>query len=142
MFKAFRRLLASIESMASGLILLEHVLARIARQQEEFGPARERLDALELSRAKFEAEMSSLVLKAEGKFKAANNAEARERQLKKSNDRLAHDLAEDGDEDVSGEGRSNFLDDGARSEEERVQSVRVGVAMSNKSAAIAAKWGS
>jgi len=78
--KVFRPLIASVDTLAA-------VVADLEACQREYGPAVDRLDALELGRVAWEAECEGLLLKADGKLKAANNAEARERQLKRSRDK-------------------------------------------------------
>lgn len=60
------------------------VLRAIADMQREAGPAMDRVEALELSRHQFEAEIQGVLLEAEGKRSAAANAEARTRTMKKS----------------------------------------------------------
>jgi len=51
--------------------------------QREAGPADDRLDDLELSRARWEAEVEGILLKADGHQKAARSAEARTRTMQK-----------------------------------------------------------
>ena len=87
--KAFRPLISSVDTLAA-------VVADLEKSQREYGPAIDRLDALELSRVRFEAECEGNLLKADGKLKAANNAEARERQLKRSYEK--RDPFENGDD--------------------------------------------
>ncbi len=130
--RGFRRLLEALE-------LIGLSLSELVQGQREAGPAIDRLDALERSRHQFEAEVQGLLLKAEGKLKAASNAEARERQLKKSYER---DLL-DGIDPDGGAGPETgpvLHHDVETSEEERVSALRLGVAPSNKAAAQLAKW--
>jgi len=106
--------------------------------QAEVAPATVRLDALERERHNFEAMAEGLLLKAEGKHKAANNAEARERALKKSYEKNLDTFDIDGEE---GEGQGGVLPiHVAAGESERLRPVRLDVAPSNKAAAISAKW--
>jgi len=64
----FRRAADALERLAASATVIR-----------ENAPALDRLEALELSRAQFEADIEGVLLKAEGKLKAAANAEARER---------------------------------------------------------------
>ncbi len=131
-FREFRRLINAIERLATEVRDLVQV-------QRQLGPAVDRLEALELSRHHFEAEMSGLVLKAEGKLKAANNSEARERQLKKSYENRIDPLHPDGEEPEA-EGDPVSGDDVARGEADRLQAMRMDVA-TGKQAALRRKWG-
>ncbi len=128
----FRTLIAAVQQ----LVL---VIQKLAQVQEQIGPATERLDALELSRFKFEAEVAGTLLKAEGKLKAANNAEARERQLKRSYERLADEG--DLESEAGAEAGQELLDiDAQASQAERVPAVHLDVAPNKKAVALRAKW--
>lgn len=132
-FGTFRRLLEAVLALVS-------VLERLFEAQEQNGPAVDRLEELERSRHQFEAQCQGLLLKAEGKLKAANNAEARERQLKKFNESNTDPFGENGDEG-QGEGAVVVPPLNAQAgEEERMRALRLDVAPSPKAAAIAAKW--
>lgn len=140
-FGVFRRLLTVLEQIVEALRAIVTALSQISRLQEELGPARGRLEALELSRAHFEAEMGALVLKADGKLKAAANAEARERQLKKSYERLVDPLDEGGDSPETPPRDDGGDYDAEAVEAERLQALRLVVAPNNKAHAQRAKWG-
>jgi len=131
-FRGFRRLVDVIEGLSLAL-------ERFTRVQEEAGPATDRLTVLELSRHQFEAQMEGLFLKADGKLKAANNSEARERQLKKSYEHLLDPLAPDGDERTDDDAVLPI--DAPERTAEELQSLRVGVAPDSKAHAVNAKWG-
>ena len=116
-------------------------LGALCEIQKELGPSIERLEKLELSHHQFEAMCEGLLQKAEGKLRAANNAEARERANKRSYEHLLDPLAEDG---VTGEapgGDSVLTDHAAPSEAERLQAMRMVVAPNNKTLAQRAKFG-
>jgi len=131
-FRDFRSLLDALRALVS-------VLADLVEAQRELGPAVERLEALELSRHHFEAEISGMVLKAEGKLKAANNSEARERQLKKSYENRIDPLDPDSQE-AEEVGETVYDLDVARGEEERLQALRLDVAPNSKANALRRKW--
>ena len=132
-FRWFRRLVEAIEQLCS-------VVEGLATAQEQAGRALDRVEALELSRAQFEAEVQGLLLEAKGKLKASLNSEARERQIKKHNESLTDPLSDDGEEAAEG-GHAVLPLDAEGSEAERVQALRLDVARDPKAAAIAAKWG-
>jgi len=131
LFSGFSRLIAAILELAS-------VVKELVEAQRQIAPATVRLDDLERDRHQFEALAEGLLLKAEGKLKAANNAEARERALKRSYEKNADPFDPDSDE---GQGQGGVLPiHVAAGESERLSPVRVDVAPNNKAAAITAKW--
>lgn len=135
MFKVlhdFRKLVEAVQDLVA-------VLGELLLIQREAGPALDRLAALELSRHQFEAEVAGTLLKAEGKLKAANNSEARERQLRKAYDRDTDPLPEGGEE-VAEAGSAVLALDVASREAERVPAMRLGLAADPKAAAVSAKW--
>jgi len=114
-------------------------LHQLVDAQREVAPAAERLDALELSRHQFEAEVAGTLLEAKGKLRAASNAEARERQLKKSYEKDSDSFDATGD---AGPGESPILPvDVEAGETERLSSLHLGVAPNHKAAALAHKFG-
>lgn len=131
-FSGFRRFLEAILALVAAV-------ESLTKAQGSAAPAIGRLEALELSRHQFEAQMEGLYLKAEGKAKAAANAEARERQLKKSYEANLDSFDSDGE---AGSGKSPILpDDVEASAEERMHSLRLDMAPDPKAAAVSAKWG-
>jgi len=132
-FREFRRLSAAVEQLVE-------VLGKLVQMQREAGPALDRLAALELSRHHFEAEIEGRVLKADGKFKAAMNAEARERQLKRSYERQLDPGFEDIEQTTAE--RPEFRPvDAEAGEKEGVPALRLDVAPTGKALAIRAKFG-
>ena len=131
-FDAFRRLLDALNGLAAAV-------QDLTKAHGELGPAADRLAALELWRPQIEAELSSKLLTAEGKLKAALNAEARERQLKKSYEKDLDPFNPDGGEGERAGGVPAL--DAAPSEAEGMPAVRVALAPSNKASAVRAKWG-
>lgn len=140
-FHPFRRLVVALEDLQRGVWAVVKALVELLDLQAKMGPALTRLESLELSRAQFEAEMGALVLKAEGKFKAANNAEARERQLKKSYEQLAAELDFEGVQPETPAGDPVLADDAPGSDAERLHSMRLDVAPSPKALALRHKFG-
>lgn len=136
----FRLLVEAIGELVSVLGELAGALVEIVAAHKGLGPAIDRLQELELSRARFEADIQGMLLKAEGKFKAATAAEARERQLKRSYEKDLDPFPEGGDRASSEaqEGIRQF--DDAISEGERLQALRLDVAPNNKAHALRAKW--
>lgn len=131
-FSGFRRHLEALQA-------LTEALQELATLQRELGPALDRLEVLERARHHFEAECEGMLLKADGKFKAATSAEQRERQLKKANDRLADPFGEDGEEGP--EPAPVFPDHAAPGEAPGVPAVHLALAPNNKAHAVRAKFG-
>lgn len=131
-FSGFSRLIAAI-------LELTGVLKQLVEAQRQIAPATARLDVLERERYNFEAMAEGLLLKAEGKHKAANNAETRERALKRFHEK---DTDPFDSESTEGQGQAGVLPIHVPAGEgERLSPLRVAVAPNNKAAAITAKWG-
>ena len=131
-FHQFRRLVEAVQALAAAL-------DDLVRIQRELGPALDRLETLEHSRHHFEAECEGMLLKADGKLKAASSAEQRERQLKKANERLSDPFDPDGE--AVPEGVAVLRNDAARGEAEGVPPVHLALAPNDKTHAVKAKWG-
>ena len=131
-FPGFRRFLEAIIALTSSL----EALATIHR---ELGPAIDRLEILERTRHQFEAECEGMLLKAEGKLKAASSAEQRERQLKKANERLADPF--DPDSEAQPEDGAVLPINAPSGEAKRVPAVHLDLARNSKAHAQRAKWG-
>ncbi len=132
-FSWFKALSRAIQALTNAVVALNET-------QVKLGPALDRLETLERYRHQFEAEVHGLLLKADGKLKAASSAEQRERQLKKANEnRLLDSL------DEIGEGRTEaspaFSDHVERGDAQGLPPVRVALATNNKTHAVRTKWG-
>lgn len=139
LFRPFSRLLAALDAIRSELRGVSVELSELSATQKALGPSIERLDKLELSRHHFEAMCEGLLQKAEGKHRAANNAEARERANRRSYEHLIDPLAEAGvEEATAGPVRDH---DAPPGEAERLQAMRLDVAPTNKTLAQRAKFG-
>ena len=131
-FQGFRRFLESIKALTSAL-------EELATIQRGLGPALSRLEVLERTRHQFEAECEGMLLKADGKLKAAANAEARERQLKKAAERLADPFPEEGETGTEPAVISpNHV---APGDAPGVPAVHLALAPNNKAHAVRAKFG-
>jgi len=141
MFRPFRRLLVTIADLITAIQTLSVQLRALSEVQQKIGPAVDRLDVLEREKHQFEAMCEGLLLKAEGKLRSANNAEARTRADKKSYEHLIDPFPED----VGGEtpdGDAVHSDDAPRGEAERLHAMRLDVAPPNsKTLAQRAKFG-
>lgn len=69
-----------ISRLPDALHRLSATLQAVAESQREHAPSLERLDELERNHAIWEAEMDARMMKADSKYKAANNAEQRTRK--------------------------------------------------------------
>ena len=139
--RPFRRLIGAIEDIAYEIKALVAVLAELHQAQQAMGPAVDRLGELEASRHQFEATCEGLLMKAEGKLRAANNAEARERANKKSYEHLLDPFPEEGVEPETPTRYASGNHDAPPGEAERLQAMRLDVAPSNKTLAQRAKFG-
>lgn len=125
----FRRATDALERLAS-------TASAAIRNEHEHLELSERIDAVERERHRYEAEMEGLLLKAEGKLKAASNAEARERhqraQYEKDLDPFPDDREEGQDpvQDIYAEG----------GEAEELQPLHLGLETNSKAHALRAKW--
>lgn len=87
----FRRAVDALERIATGL-------NGAVRAMNDTEPSSDRLDELERSRALWEADVEGMLQKAEGKLKAANNSEARERTMRKAYEDDIDPFPPDGEE--------------------------------------------
>ena len=131
-FQGFRRHLEALQALTDAL-------QELNQTQQALGPALDRLEALERSRHQFEAECEGMLLKADGKLKAATSAEARERQLKRANDRLADPFGPDGVE--KSEPAAVLPNHAQAGQAPGVPAVRLALATNNKAHAVRAKFG-
>lgn len=132
MFKAFRALLAAVVALAdASQAISAHLKAGLDRTEAD-GALRERVEDLELTRAKWEAEMDAMILKADSTLRAASNAEARERSLRKSNEAIFGPLGEDLPADGEAGHPPILVGDAAPSGEEGMHPVHMGVEAPNK----------
>jgi len=140
-FRAFRALAAALGDIADHLSLVSIVLQELCAVQKEQGPAVARLETLEMSRHQWEANCEGLLTKAEGKLRAANNAESRERVMRKSYEHLIDPLDEIGVEPETATRDLDISNDVRPGETERLQALRLDVAPNNKTLAQRAKFG-
>ncbi len=141
MFRPFRDLSDAVVNLTAHVQEVRNALSALVTAQQALAPAKERLDNLELSRHQFEAKCEGMLLRAEGKLKAAANAEQRERQLKKSYEHLLDPIDEIGVEPETAGRDRDSNNDAAPSEEERVSALRLDVAPTDKTLAQRAKFG-
>jgi len=129
-FRDFRRAADALERLATGFSAAQ-------RERVEVAPLLERLVDLEQSRSMWEAEVEGILAKAEGKLKAAANAEARERTMQKRHEADLDPFSIDSDEVEA----LIPIDDVAAGEEEGLPPVRMDVAPDYKALALSRKFG-
>jgi len=139
--RPFSRLVTALQGVRNALGDVAHELQALREVQQSSGPAVDRLDVLERQHHQFEAMCEGLLMKAEGKLRSANNAEARTRADKKTYEHLVDPLAEIGDEPEPTARDPDSGNNVPASEEERLQALRLGVALSPKQLAQRAKFG-
>ena len=130
----FRRAADALERVAASILAA-------SRNREETGDMMERLDQLERERTMWQADVEALLLKAEGKLQAANNAEARTRTMKRSYERFLDPLDPDSDEAQTPPRDRPQSDDAPPFAEEELLPMRVGLETNTKAHAVRAKWG-
>ena len=135
-FPGFRRLLEGIEALTL-------TLKDLVKIQRELGPALDRLERLERSRNHFEAECEGMLLKADGKLKAANSSEQRERQLKKANEKHSDPFGDESEAPGEGQNptRVAAASDAGAGSPEGVPPLHMVLATNNKAHAVRTKWG-
>jgi len=135
--REIRRLPGAILGLASGVHQVASRLEALIDLQRHMGPADERLEELERTRARWEAEMEAVLLKADSTLKSAANAESRSRTMMKHAEKLADPL------DLEGEEVPDAVhgDYAYRGKEEGVQPMRANVAPTQKENALRHKFG-
>ncbi len=139
--RPFSRLVGALQGIRNALQNVATELALLWEVQKTMGPATDRLDQLERDHHQFEAQCEGLLLKAEGKLRSANNAEARTRADRKAYEHLIDPLAEIGDEPEAAPGTHVLSDDAPASEAERLSALHLDVEPSPKELAKRAKFG-
>jgi hypothetical protein len=130
-----------LETIASSLLELRRSIAEALVVKGDGDSISERVATLELGRGLFEADMEGLLAKCEGKLKAANNAEARERTMRKQRENLTDDFDADGTQEIEAQPQLVFPQGNApHGGAEPVQPVHVGVARNDKTLAARMKW--
>ena len=133
-FRGFRRLVESIQALTDAVLVLNET-------QRQLGPALERLNTLERTRFQFEAQCEGMLLKADGKLKAATSAEQRERQLKKANEKHRDPFGNEGEAEGEDPADVAIAPHAGASSPEGVPAVRLALASNNKAHAVKTKWG-
>ena len=136
MFRTFRGLLEALQQLVATCQAISASLAAGLDREETDDEMRKQLEGLLLSRAKWEAEMEALQLRAESTLKAASNAESRTRTMARHAEKLSDPFPEEGEEVEAGV-QPEYAE---RGEEEGLQPVRVAVAPDNKQSALRFKF--
>ncbi len=131
-----RSLPGAIRSLCAGVEELAGFVSTLVELQGEQGTLGERLDELERTRARWEAEIDAQLLKADSTLKSAANAESRSRTMLRHAEKIVDPFDEDGEEveTVVSNGHDT------RVEASEVLEVPVGLAPNNKAYAQRAKW--
>lgn len=131
------KVLQQFRSLVDAIELVAFRLGAIADRMDEAGPATERLEALETSRVRHEAEVEGILLKAQGKLKAASNAEARARTMLKHYEEN-FDEGDSNSPDI--QDRVPYVDVGT-GPEEGMPPLRLDLEEDDRSRLLRAKWG-
>jgi len=136
MFSPFRRVTEAIGDLAGVIRTTASMMAEIAERRDELAPFEGRLEELERSRAKWEAEIDAYLLKADSTLRSANNAESRARTMRKHDQSNADPFGDDREE-VEAPVPEGYAPIGP---EEELQPVHVGVEASPKEQRLRAKF--
>ena len=117
--------------------VLHEVSGRVADRRE----LTDRIEELELSRAKWEAEIEGLLLKADSTLKASANAEARTRTMKKNYEAHFDEIDPDREAEIAQEVRGHFPPaDATSSGAQTLPALHVDVEENGKAAAMRLKF--
>lgn len=143
----FGRSRVTIEDLqASVSKLVDGLHAPAPSDDKQIADLRERVAELELSRAKWAAEMEAALMKADGRYKAAAAAESRARTQQRAYEKIADEVAPDSPEGIDESGPDGFYDgylppgNDAAVPEGWVQPVPVGMEANSKTQAIRGKF--
>lgn len=129
--------LREIRELPAAIRTLTAAIQDVAALQRESGPGEARLEDLERSRAKWEAEIEALLIKADSTYKSASNAESRARTMVRAYEKELDPFPEDSEEIQE----PAVLPDHARpGEVEEVQPMHMDLAPGSKAYALRAKW--
>jgi len=131
-----RRLPDVIQNLTAAVMRVVAKLDLLISLQEEQGTSEERLEELEVGRARWEAEMEAMLLKSDSTLKSASNAESRSRTMLRHAEKLSDTL------DLEGEDVEETVSPvhAPRGEEEGLQPVHLDVALSPKEIALRHKF--
>jgi len=141
MFMHFRRRLAAAKGTEKALRDIADILHEVSGRVADRAELVDRIEELELSRAKWEAELEGLLMKADSKLKASNNAEARTRVMKKSYESFADEGLTDRETEIAQEVFQHIPDGNvAPSRAEPMPAMLEDVAQNDKAAAVRMKF--
>ncbi len=143
MFRIFREILVALQALTQAVLEVSITLMTQAQERPQGEDLTERLVALELSRAKWEAEMEAQAQRAETRFKGARAAEERSRKM-----RVPDEAADEGPPDgVPSLTEDEWAElqllrhDAEAGGAEEVPDLHQAVAPSSRQKTLAAKWG-
>lgn len=125
------------------MIALDHATDAILRYLsylEQDGGLVERVELLERDRAQFEVDVEGMLLKAEGKLKAANNSEARERTMRNHAERLSDPFSDEVEAELPEGAGFLPISDAPGGPEEGVQPMHMAVEIPDKEHALRLKF--
>lgn len=137
-----RAIAEALHGIRSQLVALTKAIQLVATQEAPDEGATDRIEALELSRAVWEAEMEGLVLKAKNQYKASAASESRARTQRRHDEDIFDDGPPEGPAPVE-EPEVTWVPPGndLTSEGELLQTMRESVVEDGKGSAEAMKWG-
>lgn len=140
MFKTFREAVEAVKALSTQARLLNlSIIEHIELSKGGDGLA-ERVHALEDERRNWEAEIQALLLKAGGTLQAANNAESRSRTMLRHAEKFSAEFDSDGEGAFPPEGYELPQGNADFGQQEAVQAMPVGVAITGKENAMRRKF--
>jgi len=141
MFGRSRATQETLDAIATGIVELTRELKDATSHRGGSEGLTERVEGLELSRARWEGEVEGLVLKAKGQYQAASAAESRARTKAKNEEPIAVEEPPRSEEEIEEQWARYFSQrNGEAGEEERVQQMPVAVEARGKTIALRSKF--
>jgi len=140
MFWRSRAELEQLEGIRTGVERLVVAIQTALKAVGDDPKLTHRVEGLELSRAKWEAEMDAVVLKADSTLKSANNAEARARTMERHVEKFIDAEPPDRAEALAPEEIPLYGGDDYPFEAEEVQPLRLGLETTPKNERLRSKY--
>lgn len=142
MFRPLRSIAEGLHGVRSAVLLVNEALRSRTSDVDIEGPLVGRVEALELTRAIWEAEVEGVLLKAQNQYKAAAAADSRARTKQRNDEDIFGESPEDGPRPVEASPVARLPEgDAEAGPENPVPAVRVGLGPDGKDEAQTMKWG-
>lgn len=142
MFSQFRATQNALQAIPGAVVMLAEQVEKARSTMLGFATLKARLEDLESSRAKWEAEMQAELLKAQGRYQAANNAEGRTQTTIRAYKKLLADVGDASPEEYEQDDWEDDVPsrDVERGEADGVQPLHLGLETDAKTQRLRAKF--